>query len=261
MKILADRYPREPRGRRRVPPGRRATRGERWWWAVLHAEVTAGLALTFFAWGLAVSLGVAFALAMLSWIVLLVRLDEGEHARSLRHAGVAIVCGFSACAAIGSLLVLRWLAVVLLVATTLMAPRLWLWLRTARARHTGRRLASSHPAQSSRNDEPLSVPRARRPVDDRTDATRAFEHVEPATLDDDQLCRAWRSSYVHLQAARSVAEYTQLAEQRREVLDELIRRHEAAVTRWLAAGARAASNPRRFLNAASEPRHHPGDAG
>jgi len=69
----------------------------------------------------------------------------------------------------------------------------------------------------------------------------------PAWLTTDQLCLAWRSSFTALQRASNAAEQARLAECRRGFLDELERRDPAGFARWLADGARAASNPGRYV--------------
>lgn len=68
-----------------------------------------------------------------------------------------------------------------------------------------------------------------------------------ATLDDEALCRAWRRSFVHLSASRLPSRRLEVVSLRQAYLDELARRHPEAVVRWLASGARAASNPMPFL--------------
>ena len=70
-------------------------------------------------------------------------------------------------------------------------------------------------------------------------------------LDDSALCLAWRQSFVSLTATRDTRSALELTELREHYLDELTRRHPAEVSRWLASGARAASNPMRFLEGSS----------
>ena len=68
-------------------------------------------------------------------------------------------------------------------------------------------------------------------------------------LADDELCLAWRRSFVALNAARSTADRLRVVEQRQRYLDELHRRSPAALTSWLVSGARAPSNPLPYLRA------------
>lgn len=69
----------------------------------------------------------------------------------------------------------------------------------------------------------------------------------PGTLTTDQLCLAWRTSFTALQKTRDVAEQARLAQCRRDLLDELECRDPAGFARWFADGARAASNPGRYV--------------
>jgi hypothetical protein len=68
-------------------------------------------------------------------------------------------------------------------------------------------------------------------------------------LADDELCLAWRRSFVRLKAARSTAERLLVVEQRQGYLDELQRRSPDAFASWIVAGARAPGNPLPHLRA------------
>jgi hypothetical protein len=97
---------------------------------------------------------------------------------------------------------------------------------------------SGHPANSSRPPVPRFTP-----ID-----------VSPAGvagMDSDRLCRAWRSSFLGLEAARSTMEVLDAVRVRQVLLDELHRRHLPEVRAWIAAGGRAASGPERFLGPAT----------
>ena len=63
----------------------------------------------------------------------------------------------------------------------------------------------------------------------------------------EELCRAWRASYTALQHGCTSADLTALADRRRRYLDEIERRDPAGYARWMASGARAGSDPARFL--------------
>jgi hypothetical protein len=67
------------------------------------------------------------------------------------------------------------------------------------------------------------------------------------TLDDEALCRAWRRSYLQLDASGIGSRRLAVVRLRELYLDELSRRHPAEVRQWLASGARAAGNPLPFL--------------
>ncbi|MDN5798209.1 MAG: hypothetical protein L0H79_21020 [Intrasporangium sp.] len=67
-------------------------------------------------------------------------------------------------------------------------------------------------------------------------------------LTDTQLCHEWRRSFTALQrAVGDPARLTAVIQTRARYLDELERRHPAAFLAWLAHGARAASDPSRYL--------------
>ncbi len=225
------------------------TRMERLWRAAACLCLAAGLGMAFFRWGVAVSLVATVALSMLSWVVLTVISKEDPRTWSVAQMSMAVVWGSAALAIISGLSALHELAAILLVTLLLTAPGLWPRLRRAWA---WARLRGQAPVGT-----PPAIPRQRGPSDARAGDARAAGRVDPAILDDDALCLAWRSSFVRLQSAGSAREFGRLVELRREILDELTRRHDAGVARWLASGARAASNPRRFLDPASMPPQRP----
>jgi hypothetical protein len=71
--------------------------------------------------------------------------------------------------------------------------------------------------------------------------------ADPATLSTDELCRAWRVSYLLLETARDPEALEHAAQLRRRYLDELARRHPEGFRRWLDDGARAAGDPSRYV--------------
>ena len=68
----------------------------------------------------------------------------------------------------------------------------------------------------------------------------------PDTLQDDDLCLAWCSSYVALERATSWESRLRVVRLRALYLDEMERRNPAGLGEWLDSGARAASHPRAF---------------
>ncbi|MEU5265520.1 hypothetical protein [Amycolatopsis sp. NPDC021455] len=66
----------------------------------------------------------------------------------------------------------------------------------------------------------------------------------------DDLCLAWRRSYLELQRAGDDRLWHAVVEARRGYLDDLERRDPRGFARWLRSGARAAGDPQRFLHAA-----------
>lgn len=95
-------------------------------------------------------------------------------------------------------------------------------------------------------------------------SARPFEHASPTTpttdsfawpdaaavrlLSTSQLCWGWRVSFAALERARDDRRrWTVLVEVRQRYLDEIARRDQAGLTRWLYAGARPAGDPSRYL--------------
>jgi hypothetical protein len=73
-------------------------------------------------------------------------------------------------------------------------------------------------------------------------------------LSDRELCRVWRVSFCALQDARTALSKERIFTLRHAYLKELERRDPEAIRAWLAAGARAAGGPEKFLT-------HPPDEG
>lgn len=64
----------------------------------------------------------------------------------------------------------------------------------------------------------------------------------------EELCWAWRASFSRLErVAGDAAGTARVAEERHALLEEIARRDPAGFAAWITAGARAASNPRRYL--------------
>lgn len=66
-------------------------------------------------------------------------------------------------------------------------------------------------------------------------------------LSDSELCWRWRTSFTALQHTVSPGQRMHLIETRAALLDELARRNPEGFSRWLNNGARAASDPARYL--------------
>ncbi|NIK58212.1 hypothetical protein [Kribbella shirazensis] len=88
-------------------------------------------------------------------------------------------------------------------------------------------------------------------VSERRAASRAGlrEPTAPAVeaMTDRELCLAWRRSYVELEHADSAETKASIARFRGQVLDELERRNPTGFEDWLASGARAPSDPARYV--------------
>ena len=72
-------------------------------------------------------------------------------------------------------------------------------------------------------------------------------------LSDDALCRGWRTSFAELQNARSVTDRLRLARIRQQYLDEIERRDPQGFAAWFTTGARAGSDPSKFLTTREPP--------
>ena len=71
-------------------------------------------------------------------------------------------------------------------------------------------------------------------------------------LADGELCRVWRESYSALLEAADDATAAQVVRVRQAYLDELDRRHQRAMSAWLASGPRPGTGPERFLQVPRE---------
>lgn len=74
--------------------------------------------------------------------------------------------------------------------------------------------------------------------------------LPPLPPTDEELCRAWCASYRSLERTPSPQKRIRIVEERGRHLDELERRHPAAITAWLMSGATAAGDPLPYLDAA-----------
>ncbi len=81
---------------------------------------------------------------------------------------------------------------------------------------------------------------------------KPIENGEPLAVPDhvgfDDLCLAWQSSFLALQRCHSVEARVRVVDSRIACLEELERLQPDAVHAWLADGARAASNPTKYLS-------------
>jgi hypothetical protein len=70
----------------------------------------------------------------------------------------------------------------------------------------------------------------------------------PADMDSATLCLAWRRSYLALDRPLSLLSRSLVVKRRQELLDELESRNPAGFAAWLDSGARAAGDPRRYID-------------
>jgi hypothetical protein len=119
--------------------------------------------------------------------------------------------------------------IVILTLLLLAAPLAWPWLR----RRYGRPPARENRAAGC----PEVVPAAEPPP------PLTFE-----ALSTPELCLAWRRSYLALLDVTSFPARCTIVRMRECLLDEFERRDRAGFTRWLDSGARAGSDPGRYLS-------------
>jgi hypothetical protein len=67
-------------------------------------------------------------------------------------------------------------------------------------------------------------------------------------LTDEELCLAWRRSFLGLERARTTVALQDVVRLRQAYLDELARRHPSGMQAWFDSGARAAGGPDRYLH-------------
>jgi hypothetical protein len=105
-------------------------------------------------------------------------------------------------------------------------------LRLVRGRHT---------AAPERIDLPVAAPPVEtvHPLPGPAQASR---------LSDEELCLAWRRSFLGLERARTTVALQDVVRLRQAYLDELARRYPAGVQAWFDSGARAAGGPDRYLH-------------
>ncbi len=198
-----------------------------------------------------VALSLFLAAAVLGVVLGIAFLSMGSQDEN-RLLVLALGCG----AAVGGMVVTvagwgrvfgPWAFVILLVLVGT-SPRL---LRAVR-----QRLAPTQPAPAQDVPAPLRPPRPQRPrrvVSTTTPTTEPVpvdedvDFVVPDQMDDGDICLAWCSSYVALQRVRTAESRLRVVEMRALYLDELERRDPGALGAWMASGARAAGDPRRFL--------------
>ena len=119
--------------------------------------------------------------------------------------------------------------IVIFTLLLLAAPLAWAWLR----RRYGQPPAWETPAV----ERPAVVPDAEQPPP-----------PVPEALSTPELCLAWRRSYLALLDVTSSPARCKIVRLRQCLLDELERRDPDGFTRWLDTGARAGSDPGRYLS-------------
>ena len=109
-------------------------------------------------------------------------------------------------------------------------------------------MPSAPPTRCRRTSETRSEPEAADPVDEGCALTLPESLGPLRGLDDRQLCRLWRESFWVLRASGPAGTKLCVVSLREACLDELERRHAAALHAWLDSGARASSGPEKYLD-------------
>lgn len=78
-----------------------------------------------------------------------------------------------------------------------------------------------------------------------------YSGVEPAHMTAEELRLAWRASFPLVDRAQCATERARLVDLRAGLLDELERRDPVGFARWMTKGARAASDPGRYITGES----------
>ena len=119
--------------------------------------------------------------------------------------------------------------IVIFTLLLLAAPLSWPWLR--------RRYGQPPARESWAAERPEVMPDAEQPPP-----------PVPEALSTPELCLAWRRSYLALLDVTSSPARCKIVRLRQCLLDELERRDPDGFTRWLDTGARAGSDPGRYLS-------------
>lgn len=231
--------------------GRRSL-GLRLWHATTGVIVGLGVVCALLVWGRTIWV-YGFVSCGLLALMLAGHVESPSVRRPLRTAGGVVV---AVTAAAGLVTALGWAGLTLLVLLAATHPAVVRMLlpgpETGGAEGTGQG-QGQHPdvATSLRDDQagPEMV------------STGLPEAASVPSLDDESLCQAWRRSFVHLATCRLPSRRLEIVHLRQLYLDELDRRHPAAVQRWLTSGARAASNPMPFVERPSHDVHDDGREG
>jgi hypothetical protein len=160
-----------------------------------------------------------------------------KYARNLQiapgRAGLSVGVGvFAVCIALAGVVAMLGSASmpVLLLAAAGVAG--WFWWRSR---------SREHPAEKVAVPVAPETPNAELP----SDLQECVDH--PDEFSTDVLCAAWRKSYALLLRTSDKSARDKIVDLRRRLLDELEDRDREGFTRWMESGARAGSDPGRYL--------------
>jgi hypothetical protein len=194
------------------------------WLAIADYTVLTAVTIFFFAWVMG-----GCALFMLYD-------DARPRCGKIRLVTESALIGLAAVAASGMVALLGAAACLPLVCLAASSP----WA-VRRAMRVSRR---RDPADKPMGDKPPTEP-VPGPLTEPSPVV--FPALIAADLDLEELCWAWRRSYVRLLRCRTAVETARVVAERQQCLDELERRNPEGLSSWLEAGARAAGDPTRFV--------------
>jgi hypothetical protein len=159
-----------------------------------------------------------------------------KYARNLEiapgRAGLAVGMGvFAVCLALAGVVAVLGSASVPVLVLIAAGVAVWLWRRS--------RAPKEHPAET------IAAPAAVEAPELPVDLQECVEH--PDNFSTDILCAAWRKSYALLLRTSDKSARDKIVDLRRRLLDELEGRDSEGFTRWMESGARAGSDPSRYL--------------
>jgi hypothetical protein len=145
----------------------------------------------------------------------------------------------------------RWSGAIVVVALVATSPVIRTLLLASRAASGSGRAAVGWEEAPPETDRVEDRPTLAQPRGNARTGLAWLEELPGAdavpSLDDEALCRAWRRSYLQLDAGFGGGRRLAVVRLREAYLDEMTRRHPAEVQLWFASGARAAGNPLPFL--------------
>ncbi|MFI7062535.1 hypothetical protein ACIBL3_16255 [Kribbella sp. NPDC050124] len=214
----------------RSDAGRPRGKGRLAWWCCLCLATATGLLCLVAKWGPAGAF-ICVLLGAMSAVVIASAIWSGDDGKRVgkgygRALLAATVLAPAAIGLIGAFGFSGVLIVLMIAGTT---PALVAYVRA--------RWFTSEAPEPPAPEEPVLAPQ----VEIDEDESEATPDI--GFLSAEELCLAWRRSFVRLEAALSPQVRLDVVEERQRYLDELYRRSPDGVAAWLAAGARASGNP------------------
>lgn len=188
--------------------------------------------------------------------------DAADPPGAARRTGVRIGAGATAgwLTLTGLVLLLGSAAGPVLLALVVLALALWSW-RRPRWPSVVRRVDPARPEREPRRPGPPSPDRPSRtgtsPAAGRRGPPVPPTEPVPVNLSTHQLCLAWQRTYFALVDLPVGPGRNEVAALRGRLLDEMERRDPQGFTRWLDTGARASSDPGRYLGGDRRLPHRP----